>query len=291
MSGRQVFSGIVIIVVIWLAAACTYTIPQSHLGILFQYGKIIRMNMPPGLHFKIPILQSTRVFDGRIRSMDNPPQKFLTTNKRNVKVDYFVKWHITNTKKYYQATGGHSSVLESRLSSIVDSGLRDQLSSLTIHEAVSTQRTHIMQALDKQASKKINGLGIKIINIRIKQIELPDVVHKSVFKRMRAEREKVAKKVRAEGQGASKRIRAKADQKRTVILAKAFNKSLTIKGNGDAKATGIYADAYDKDREFYNFVRSLRVYRNGWSSKQDMLVLEPDTQLFKYFKSSVKSKQ
>src|SRR5699024_9189266 len=140
MSSRQIFAGIAVIVVIWLAAACTYTVPQSHLGILFQYGKIIRMNMPPGLHFKIPILQNARVFDGRIRTMDNPPQQFLTTNMRNVKVDYFVKWRITDTKEYYQATGGKASVLESRLASIINGGLRDQFANRTIQEAVSSQR-------------------------------------------------------------------------------------------------------------------------------------------------------
>ena len=285
MSGRQITTGIIVLLLIWLAVACTYSVGQYQRAILFRFGKIERTNMAPGLHFKLPFVEGAKTFDGRIQSLDTAPQQFLTANKRNVKVDYFVKWRIDDTVQYYKATGGQKEAAEDRLASIIRNELRNEFSSRSIQQAVSGQRTQIMQSLDKQANKEVQGLGIKVIDVRIKRIELPDVVSKSVYDRMRAEREQVAKHVRAEGKEQAEQIRANANRQRTVILAKAYAKAQKIRGGGDAKAARIYNSAYAKAPEFYRFYRSLQVYRNGWNSKQDMLVLEPDSALFKYFNS------
>jgi membrane protease subunit HflC len=290
MKARFIVIGIIVLILIWLASAGTYGVGQSKKAILFGFGKIEKTDLKPGLHFKLPIAESVKAFDGRIQTLTSTPQHFLTVNKRNVNVDYFVKWRISDTAKYYNATGGKKRVAESRLNNVIRDELRSQLSTRTIEQAVTDQRTDIMQALNTETPDRVKDLGIDVIDVRIKQIELPEVVNESIYKRMRVEREKVTKHVRSQGQAQAERIRAEADRQRTVILAKANAKAQKIRGGGEAKAGEIYAKAYNKDPEFYRFYRSLRVYRKGWSDKHDTLLLGPESELLKYLNHPGKSK-
>jgi membrane protease subunit HflC len=260
-----------------------FTVDQRERVVLFQLGEIQGTDYPPGLHFKLPLLQRVERFDGRILTLDNQTENFLTVEKKNVEVDYFVKWRIADTTTYYRSTGGQELVAMDRLAAIVNRGLRDEFGSRTIQQVVSGERDAILKALTSGAAQKVKELGIQIVDVRVKRVDLPRDVSESVYQRMRAERTRVASDLRARGAEEAERIRAEADREAQITIANAYRDSEKLRGEGDAKAAEIYAKAYGQDAEFYKFYRSLNIYRDAFGTRDNVLVLEPKGELFKYF--------
>lgn len=265
-----------------------FIVDQRERAVMFQFGEIRGTDYAPGIHIKIPFVQAVQKFDGRILTLDSPTESFLTIEKKNVEVDFFVKWRISDTTAYYRATGGQELVAMDRLSAIVNRGLRDEFGSRTIRQTVSDERDAMVVEVEKEAADKVKELGIEIVDIRVQSINLPQEVSESVYERMRAERTRVAADLRARGAEEAEKIRAEADREAQVTLANAYRDAEKARGEGDAKAADIYAKAYGQDPEFYSFYRSLGVYRDSFSSKQDVLVLEPKGEFFKYFKGGSK---
>ncbi len=278
--------GFIVIALVIVLGLSTYTVDQRDKAILFSLGEIKNSNLSPGLHFKFPLINNVVKFDGRILTLDAQPERFLTVEKKNVIVDFFVKWRISDVAKYYRATRGQELNALTRLAQIIKDRLRNEFGKRTIQEAVSGERKEIMQILQISANDLAKGLGIEVVDVRISRIDLPDEVSESVYDRMRAERERVAKDFRARGLEAAERIRATVDRKRTVIQADAYRDAELIRGEGDAKAAEIYAKAYNRNREFYAFTRSLKAYRNTLNQKNDILILEPNTDFFRYLNNS-----
>ena len=273
---------LLVIVVGWMSV---FTVDERERAILFHLGQIVRSDFEPGLHFMIPVYHNVRKFDRRILTLDAKPEQILTGEKKNVLVDYFAKWRITDVEAFYRSFGGREIDAASRMAQIIKDGLQSELGDRTIRAVVSGERKEIMEGVAQRANDKMRDFGIQIVDFRIKQIELPSNVAGAVFERMRAERELIAKEHRALGEKAARIIRARADRARTEILAEARRKSDEIRGAGEAQATEIYAKAYDRDREFYDFYRSLQAYRTAFRSSDDLLVLEPDSEFFRYFGS------
>jgi len=266
-----------------LASGAFFTVKEWERAVLFRFGEIMRTDYEPGLHFKIPFINNVRTFDGRILTLDAEPERYLTAEKKNVIVDSFVKWHIDDVAVYFTAMGGDPMRANLRLSQIIKDGLRSEFGKRTIQEVVSGERKQIMDILTLNAESQAKEFGIKVDDVRIKRIDLSEDVSTSVFHRMEAERDRVAKELRSQGAEAAERIRAEADRKRTIIVAEAYREAQQARGEGDAKAADIYAKAYNKDPEFYAFYRSINAYQATFSNKSDVMVLDPDTDFFKYF--------
>tara|TARA_R110002049_G_scaffold147342_1_gene310072 strand:- start:36914 stop:37777 length:864 start_codon:yes stop_codon:yes gene_type:complete len=265
---------------------CTYTIDETQRAILFKFGEIKKADIKPGLHWKIPVVNNVKMFDSRILTLDVQPDLFPTNEKKYVYVDYFVKWRIDNVRDYFVATGGIEERANSRLSQITKDELRDEFAQRTIKESVSGERADIMNALVIKANDATKGLGIEIVDLRISRIDYTDDISDSVYQRMSAGRDRVAKDFRARGQESAEKIRAAADRERQITLANAYKTSEQLRGEGDATAADIYARAYGKDQEFYTLTKSLTAYKQTFSNKSDILVLEPDSQFFRYFNQS-----
>jgi membrane protease subunit HflC len=281
----------IVILVVALAALLVisnsvFVVDQRERAVLFQVGQLKGAGYAPGLHAKIPFFQTVRKFDGRILTLDNQTENFLTSEKKNVEVDFFVKWRIADAAVYYRATGGQELVALDRLAAIVNRGLRDEFGSRTIQQAVSDERDAIMEELENKIEPNVAELGIEIVDVRLKAINLPQSVSESVYDRMRAERARVASDLRARGAEEAEKIRAEADRTAQVTLANAYKTAEELRGEGDANAAEIYAKAYSQDAEFYSFYRSLNVYRSSFAEGRDILVLEPDSAFFKYFRGS-----
>lgn len=283
--------------ILWLALAALglvlvvgsfFTVDQRERVLLFQLGEIKGSDFTPGLHMKLPLVQRVLRFDGRVLTLDNQTENFLTVEKKNVEVDFFVKWKIADVTTYYRSTGGQELVAMDRLAAIVNRGLRDEFGSRTIQQVVAGERDEIMNALQKTAEDKVKDLGIEIIDVRVKRVDLPKDVSESVYQRMRAERTRVASDLRARGAEEAERIRAEADREAQITVANAYKESETLRGEGDGKASEVYAKAYGQDAEFYRFYRSLNVYRDAFASRDNVLVLEPKGELFRYFRSEGK---
>ncbi len=275
---------ILVVVALLVAVSSLFIVDERQAAIKFQLGEIVESNYEPGLHIKAPWpINNVRKFDKRILTLDTRPERFLTGEKKNVSVDFFVKWRIRDAAKYYTSFMGDERQAGLRLLQIVNNGLQLEFDQRTIKQVVSDDRSVMMADLTTKANSEVQQFGIEIVDVRIKQIELPEEVSSSVYARMRAERERIAKEFRAQGQEAAKGIQAIADRERTVILAEARRDAEVLRGEGDARATEIYADAYGKDQEFYEFYRSMNAYRESLGSAQDILVLEPNTEFFKYF--------
>lgn len=283
MSGSRMFLVVALLIVAALVWMSVFVISERELAIKFRLGEIVRSDFEPGMHFQIPLVNNVRKFDKRILTLDSNPEQILTGEKKNVLVDYFVKWRIGDVESFYRSFGGREADAASRMAQTIKDGLQAELGNRTIREVVSGERKEIMQNVTASADSKLSQFGIEIVDVRIKQIELPPNVRSSVFERMSAERERIAKEHRARGEKESRIIRARADRERTELLATARRKAEEIRGAGDAEATEIYANAYGLDPEFYEFYRSLQAYRNSFSSKDDVLVLEPDSEFFNYF--------
>jgi len=265
-------------------SSTTFFVNETQRAMVFQLGEIKRADLKPGLHFKLPLVNNVRKFDARILTIDAQPELFLTSEKKNMSVDFFVKWRIANVKSYYKSTLGDRARAEGRIVQIVKDELKNQFGIRTIQEAISGEREEIMSELEAKAQVVASELGIELVDVRVSRIELPEDVSESVYQRMRAERSRTAKDFRARGKETAENIKAQADKKRTVIIAEAYRTSQQEKGSGDAKSTAIYANAYNQDAEFYAFTRSLKAYVNSFKSKSDMLVIDPDSDFFKYFK-------
>jgi len=272
---------LLIAIVVYLSA---FTVNEKEYAAKFKLGKIVQTDFDPGLYWQIPIVNNVRKFDRRILSLDAPAQRFITVEKKDVIVDSFVKWRIANVRDFYTATsGGDVQRARSRLSQIIADGLRNEFAKRTLKEVVSTEREEIMSSLAVTANETAGSLGIEIIDVRVKRIDLPDEVRSSVFRRMQAERSEVAKELRSEGEEQAEIIRAAADRDRQVLLAEAVRDGELIRGEGDAKAAELYANAYERNSEFYAFYRSLQAYRNTFVSGKDMMVLDADSEFFGYF--------
>jgi membrane protease subunit HflC len=277
------------VVVIGLAAIVSqslFIVTEQELAVLFRFGEIIRADFSPGLHFKVPIYNDVIKFERRILTFNNPSEAFLTNEKKNLIVDFFVKWRITDAAQYYRATAGNESVAGQRLIEIIKDGLRAEFAKRTIQQVVTAERSELIGDMLSRAGSTARELGISIVDVRVKRMDLPDEVSDSVFNRMRQERARVASQLRAEGAEASERIRAEADRQRTVIIAEAYRDAERLRGEGDARAAEIYAQAYQQDPDFYAFYRSMRAYRQAIGQDRDVLVLAPDSDFFKYLDRS-----
>lgn len=269
--------------ILWLSA---FTVHERELAIKFKLGEIVSTLNEPGLYWKIPIINNIRKFDSRVLTLDTPSERFLTSEKKNVIVDSFVKWRIVDPRLYYTSTQGDERIAVSRIVSILNDEMKGQFGSKTVREVISGERSAIMQAVNENAGAKTLDLGVQLVDVRIKKVELPPEVSSSVFQRMVKERATVAKAFRSAGEEKAKGIRANADRQRTEILAEAYRKSEEIRGDGDAQAAKIYADAFGADKEFYSFTRSLAAYRNSFRDTSDILLLSPESDFFKFFKNS-----
>jgi membrane protease subunit HflC len=263
-----------------------FVVDERQLAIKFQLGEIVDSEYEPGLHFKAPWpVNNVRKFDKRVLTLDTRPERFLTGEKKNVTVDFFVKWRIRDPATYYTSFMGDERQAGLRLLQIIKNGLQLEFDNRTIRQVVADDRAEMMTSLTQKGNDQVSAFGIEIVDVRIKQIELPQDVRNSVYQRMRAERERIAKEHRAQGQEAAKGIMAVAELERTIILAEANRDAQGTRGQGDARATEIYATAYGKNEDFYGFYRSMNAYRSALANQQDVLVLEPDSEFFRYFGS------
>ncbi len=260
-----------------------YVISEVERGVKLRFGEMIEVDIAPGLHIKIPFIDDVRRFDARILTVDAEPASFFTVEKKRLIVDSYAKWKIANVETYYKATGGVERIAQNRLAKRVNDGLRNQFGTRTLHEVVSGERDLLMKNITQELNGSVrNELGIEIVDIRVKRIDLPPEVSSQVFRRMTSERDKEAQELRSTGKEKAERIRASADRERTIELANAYRDSEELRGEGDAKAANVYADAYQQDPEFYAFMRSLNAYKSAFSNKGDILLVEPDSDFFKY---------
>ena len=276
--------GLLIFVVIAVNSTL-YVVSEFERGVKLRFGKLIESDIQPGLHVKIPFVDDVRIFDARILTVDAQPDSFFTIEKKRLIVDSYAKWRIANVETYYKSTGGVESVAHNRLANRVNTGLRNQFGTRTLHEVVSGERDLLMKNITDDLNRTVlDSLGIEVIDVRVKRIDLPQEVSGPVFRRMTAEREKEARELRSTGKEKAEKIRAAADRERTIELANAYRDAEELRGEGDAEAAKIYAAAYQENPEFYSFVRSLNAYKQSFSNKGDIMLLEPDSDFFKYLK-------
>ncbi|MGR9116038.1 MAG: protease modulator HflC [Gammaproteobacteria bacterium] len=283
MIQNKIFIGIVVVLIIGMMSI--FTVTETEKAIKFKLGEIVRDDYTPGLYFKWPFINNVKKFDSRIQTMDTKPERFLTAEKKNVIVDSFVKWRIGNLKKYYTVVAGDINQANLRLDQIIKDAFRSEFGKRDIKQLVSTDRSAIREILLKKSKLAAAALGLDIIDVQVKRIDLPSEVSSSVYRRMEAERERVAREFRSQGAEAAERIRADADRQRVVTLANAYKDAEKLRGEGDAKAAEIYAKAYSADSEFYSFYRSLNAYRETFKSPEQMMIIDPDSEFFKYFKA------
>jgi len=277
------------VVILILASMSVFIVDQRQTAIVFQLGEVMRVETTPGIKVKMPLVQNVRFFDSRILTLDNDdPERFITAEKKNVLVDSFIKWRIFDVKQYYISVGGDEARAQTRLMQTVNSTLREEFGKRTIHEVVSGQRDELMRVVQEKADIDARKIGVEVLDVRLKRVDFPVEISDSVYRRMDAERKRVANELRATGNAESEKIRADADRQREVILAQAYRDAQKIKGEGDAKAAALYASAFGRNPEFYAFYRSLDVYKQGFKSKSDIMVLDAGSPFFKYLKGSGK---
>ena len=275
-----------LLVVIFLSQSL-FVVSEIERAVKLRFGEIVQFDVEPGLHFKWPIINSVRYFDGRILTLDAQPQRYLTSEKKALMVDSFIKWRVKDVARYFTTTGGDEERAKRLLSQRVDTGLRNEFGTRTVKEVVSGERDQLMNSLTSMLDGIAQQeLGVEVIDLRVKRIDLPLEVSESVYNRMRTERERLARELRAQGNEVAEKIRATADKDKTVILADAYREAQVIKGDGDAEATATYASAYTKDPEFYDFTRSLKAYQSTFETKGDILLIDPDSDFFKYLDNS-----
>ena len=276
-----------VIAVLLLVSLSTFVVDQRQSAIVLQLGEMVRVETVPGLKFKMPLVQNVRYFDSRILTMDSvEPERFITAEKKNVMVDSFVKWRIIDAKQYYVSVGGDEVRAQTRLMQTVNSSMREEFGKRTINEVVSGERDKIMEVLRTKADFDARKIGVEVLDVRLKRVDFPLEISDSVYRRMDAERKRVANELRATGNAESEKIRADADRQREVILANAYRDAQKIKGDGDAKASALYAAAFGRNAEFYSFYRSLEAYKQSFRNKSDVMVLDPSSAFFKYLKGS-----
>ena len=283
---KRTLSIVFILALTLVATSTLYVIQETELAVKLRFGRLIETDIQPGLHYKIPFVDKIRKFDARVLTLDADPASFFTVEKKRLIVDAFSKWRIVDVDVYYRSTGGNFLVAQERLASRVNDGLRNQFGARTLQEVVSGERDQLMKNLaDKLNLTVRQTLGVEVVDVRIKGIDLPPEVSEQVYRRMKAEREKEARILRSEGGEQAEKIRADADRQKTVLLANAYKIAEETKGQGDAQATSTYADAYTKNPEFYAFIRSLNAYGQSFSNKGDVLLVDPKSDFFRYLNS------
>ena len=291
MPVRTIVIGFIVVVLGLLGINSVFIVTEMERAVLLEFGRVERNNIQPGLHLKLPIINEVRKFDGRVLTSDAPPERFLTLEKKAVIVDSFAKFRIEDVETYYTATSGDERRAEELLKQRINNGLRNQISNRTLHEVVSGERDELMHVLTEDLNRVAGDqLGVIVVDVRVKKIDLPPEVSQSVYNRMNTERDIEAREHRAKGQELAVGIRADADKQREVILAEAYGRAEETRGEGDAAAASIYAAAFNKDKEFYEFSRSMSAYQQVFSSKNDVLLIQPDSDFFKYIKSNAKKK-
>ena len=275
-----------IIVLLILLSLSTFTVDQREFALVFRLGEIVSVKKEPGLYFKTPIVENVKFFDKRILTYESEqPDRFITSEKKNVLVDSYIKWRIMDPSKYYVSVNGDERQAERRITQTVNDGLRAEFGKRTIQEVVSGQRSEIMGMLQERADSESRLIGVEILDVRLRRVDLPEEVSQSVYQRMNAERKSVANELRSQGFADSEKIRAVAEKERDIIITEAYKDAQKIKGEGDATAAKIYADAFSKNQDFYDFFRSLEAYRKSFKGKDDILVLDPNSDFFKFLKS------
>ena len=275
-----------IIVLLILLSLSTFTVDQREFALVFRLGEIVSVKKEPGLYFKTPIVENVKFFDKRILTYESDqPDRFITSEKKNVLVDSYIKWRIMDPSKYYVSVNGDERQAERRITQTVNDGLRAEFGKRTIQEVVSGQRSEIMGILQERADSESRLIGVEILDVRLRRVDLPEEVSQSVYQRMNAERKSVANELRSQGFADSEKIRAVAEKERDIIITEAYKDAQKIKGEGDASASRIYAEAFSKNQDFYDFFRSLEAYRKSFKGKDDILVLDPNSDFFKFLKS------
>ena len=278
---------VLVVVVLLVLSQSIYTVDQRQYAIKFQLGEFIDAQTEAGLYFKVPLAQNVKYFDRRILTLDAPkPDRITTSEKKPLNVDFIAYWRIIDVRKYYQSVQDDEELAKQRLAQVIRAILGQEINKRTIHEAISTERDKIMNTTRQRADADAKQIGVEIIDVRLRRVELPEEVLAQVYQRMESERKRVANELRSTGAAESEKIRADADRQREVILADAYKQAQKIKGDGDAKSAAIYAAAYGQDPEFYAFYRSLETYKSTFRNKNDVLVLDPNSEFFQYLKQS-----
>ena len=276
--------GLVIVLVV--LSGSMFTVDQRQNAMVFQLGEVVSVKTKPGLYFKLPLVQNVRYFDTRILTLDSAdPERFITSEKKNVLVDSFIKWRVIDAKQFYVSVGGDEMRAAIRLNQTVNDGLRAEFGKRTINDVVSGQRDAIMSTIRQKADQDARKIGIQVVDVRIKRVDLPETVSENVYRRMEAERKQVANELRSTGAAEAEKIKADADKQKDVIVAEAYRDAQRVKGEGDAKAGAVYAAAYGKNAEFYAFYRAMQAYRESFKNKSDVMVLDPSADFFKYMKN------
>ena len=278
------------LVALVIGALSLFVVDQRQNAIVFRLGEVVDVKKEPGLYIKVPLLDNVRYFDTRILTIDTAePERFLTSEKKNVLVDLFVKWRITDVRQYFITVQGTESLAQTRLLQTINDGLRAEFGNRTVHDVVSGERDKIMNLMRDKANEDAKKIGVEVLDVRLKRVDLPQEVSVDVYRRMEAERKRVANELRSTGAAESEKIRADADRQREVIVAQAYREAERIKGDGDGKATAIYGRAYQQNAEFYAFYRSLEAYKASFRGRNDVLVIEPNSDFFKYLRSGGKA--
>ncbi len=278
--------GILGAAVLFVGSNSVYVVNQWETGVVLRLGEIVKADVEPGLHFKMPFINNVRKFDSRLQTLDASPERYLTSEQKNLVVDSFVKWRIVDVEKFYTTMNGDNRQAGMKLGQIVKDGLRAEFGNRTVKEVISAERVEIAQKIKTSTAVAASSFGIKIEDVRIKRIDLAQEVSESVYRRMESERNRVAKDLRSKGSEAAEKIRADADRQRVVILADAYSEAEILRGKGDAKAAEIYADAYNRDAEFYSFYHSINAYKASFKDKSDIMLVDPKSDFFKYFNQS-----
>lgn len=274
-----------------LLAMSVYTVDQRKVAIKFQLGEVVSMHTEPGLYFMVPLLQNVRLYDTRIQTYDTKDaERFLTSENKNVLVDSFVKWRVIDVRQYYVSVRGDPVAAEARISQTVNDALRAEFAKRTVHDVVSGEREKIMETVADKVDKDVKNIGVEVVDVRLKRVDLVPEISSDVYRRMDSERKRVANELRSTGAAEGEKIKAEADRQKQVIIAEAYRDAQRIKGEGDALAARIYAEAYGRNAEFYSFYRSLEAYRSSLKNKSDVMVLDPSSDFFKYLKSPGRGK-
>jgi membrane protease subunit HflC len=284
-TGKGMLALVVIAVLVFVGSASMFVVREAQLALLLRLGEIVDADFKPGLHFKVPVIQDVVKFDKRIQGLDSDSERFLTVEKKFVVVNSFVKWRISDVAQFYRSTRGNSDAASRLLSARINAALRDEFGKRTVQEVVSGERAEIMATLARNANEQAADLGVEIVDVRIKQIDFAEDISENIYERMRTERHRVAAELRAQGAEAAERIQADADRQRIEIVADAYRQAELSRGEGDAGAAETYAKAFNQNAEFYSFWRSLTAYRDVFSDGGSMMVLDPDSQFFRYFKA------
>ena len=282
---------VVIVLLLVLASMSLFVVDQRQKAIVFRLGEVVSIKTEPGLYWKLPVIEDVRLFDVRIHTVDaDEPERFLTSEKKNVLVDSFVKWRISDVQQYYVSVGGDERRARDRLSKTVNDSLRAEFGKRTVHQVISGERDEIIELMREKVDEDAAKIGVKVLDVRLKRVDLTKEISDAVYRRMEAERKRVANELRSTGFADAEKIRADADREREIIVAKAYGDAQKVKGDGDAQAAALYARSFKRDPEFYAYYRSLEAYRESFRDKSDLLILEPGSDFFKYMKTPLEGK-